>query len=76
MSSFDPGRLIKDRDGKPSAMRLVQLIWGLGLFGVWSYMSIHAGTLVAIPESVIVIFIGVITGKAIQSFGEGKQKKE
>ncbi|MCU0568163.1 MAG: hypothetical protein MUF49_16390 [Oculatellaceae cyanobacterium Prado106] len=61
---------IKEKSGKPSSSRLLIIIWGLGVFGVWAYASIKSSTLQPIPESVITIIGVLIVGKTAQRFGE------
>jgi hypothetical protein len=61
---------IKDKDGKASSSRLLILIWGLGVFGIWAVASFKSATLQSIPESVITILGILVGGKTIQRFGE------
>jgi hypothetical protein len=53
-----------------SAIRLALLLWVVGVLMVWIYASWKAGTLQAIPESVITILGLLAGGKAVQRFGE------
>lgn len=53
-----------------SATRLAMLVWVLGVFAVWAYVSVMRLTLQALPETVVTILGILVTGKAIQRFGE------
>jgi uncharacterized membrane protein len=69
---IDPGLsgFIKEKDGKPSSSRLLILLWGGGVFGIWAFSSIKSATLQAIPDSVITILAALVSAKTIQRFGE------
>ena len=64
------GGMLEDNQGGTSSMRVLMIVWGIGVFGVWCYASIHTGGLVPIPESVITILLGTSVAKVVQRFGE------
>ena len=55
-----------------SAMRLLLITWGIGVFIVWSIVSIHSMTLVSLPPSLIAYLGSLVGGKLIQNVTEGK----
>lgn len=61
---------LQDNSGGLSSMRLVFLVWTLGIFSIWAYASVSTRTLVPIPESVIVMFSAICTAKSVQRIGE------
>jgi hypothetical protein len=64
-------QFFKDDTGQLSSMRLVFLVWGLGLFVVWAIISIITKQMFPVPESCIEI-LGICTiGKAANSITEG-----
>lgn len=64
------GELVQDNSGGLSSMRLVFLTWTLGLFFIWAGISIRTGVLQPLPDSVIILALGVSGTKAVQRFGE------
>lgn len=61
---------VREKDGKVSSSRLLFLIWGVGIFLTWAYISYQTKNLQPIPESVVTI-LGILAGtKAVQRFGE------
>lgn len=62
--------ILEDNSGGASSIRILMMVWGVGLFVVWCYVSFHTGGLVTIPESVITLFLGLVTTKVVQRFGE------
>lgn len=63
-------QFVQDDTGALSSMRLLFLLWGLGTFGVWLWISIHTGALVALPWSVTGFISSLTAGKVLQSFTE------
>lgn len=61
---------VQDNSGGLSSMRLVFLVWTLGLFFIWAGISIRTGVLQPLPDSVIILSLGVSGTKAVQRFGE------
>lgn len=61
---------VRDEGGRLSSMRLLFLIWGLGTFAVWAYLSLKTLALVALPLSVTSFIISLIGGKVLQSYTE------
>ncbi len=53
-----------------SATRLAFLLWVIGTLIVWAVVSWRTNQLHALPESVVVIIGVLMTGKAVQRFGE------
>lgn len=64
------GEFVQDNSGGLSSMRLIFLTWGLGLFLVWAGISIRTGTLQPLPDSLIILTLGISGTKAVQRFGE------
>jgi hypothetical protein len=62
--------ILEDNSGGTSSSRVLMLVWGIGVFAVWCYASIHTGGIVPIPESVITVLLGTTAIKAVQRFGE------
>ncbi len=62
--------LFEDNSGGASSSRVLMLLWGIGVFVVWCYTSIHTGGMIPIPESVITVLLGTAAVKAVQRFGE------
>ena len=56
--------------GEWSAMRLVTLLWVVGVLVVWVYESFKNHGLQEIPGGVTVIISFLVTGKVIQRLGE------
>lgn len=63
-----------ESNGKLSAVRLPMLVWSIGVFLVWAWISIGTGDLKAIPEEVILILGIFITGKVSQKIVETKKE--
>ena len=64
-------QFFKDDTGQLSSMRLVFLVWSLGLFVVWAIISLITKQMYAVPESCIEI-LGICTiGKATHAVTEG-----
>lgn len=61
---------LQDDNGGFSATRLAFLLWVLGLLTIWLIASAKAGSLQAIPESVITLLGILMGGKVVQKFGE------
>ncbi|HSY26997.1 MAG TPA: hypothetical protein VK832_05810 [Burkholderiaceae bacterium] len=59
---------LQDGNGNLSATRLAFLLWAIGVFGVWAWVSIHTNTLMPIDPSVQTILGVLMTGKVVQSF--------
>lgn len=49
---------------RESSTRLVMLSWGLGVLAVWCHVSVQKAELVAIPETVLVLVLGLLGIKA------------
>ncbi len=64
------GQFFQDTDGKLSATRLVMILWVIGTFCIWSYISIKSASLVELPSSVVEILGILLTGKVVQKFSE------
>jgi len=54
---------------RESSTRLIMLAWGLGVLAVWSQVSYSKGELVVIPETVVVIVLGLLGIKAGEKIG-------
>ena len=62
--------MLEDNSGGTSSSRAMMLTWGIGTFVVWAFASIKAAALLAIPETVLIIVLGLASTKVIQRFGE------
>ena len=63
-------QMISDNTGGASASRFLLLAWGLGVLGIWIFVSIHTGGFVPIPTDVTTILLGLSATKTVQRFGE------
>lgn len=63
-------QFFQDDTGALSAMRLMFIIWGLGVFVTWTVLSIIAKQMQPIPAGVVEILGMCIGGKVIQAFSE------
>jgi hypothetical protein len=64
------GSLVRETKGKVSTSRVLLLLWGVGLFLVWAFVSIINRNITEIPESVVTV-LGILSGsKVLQRFGE------
>jgi len=61
---------LEDNDGGFSSTRLVMILWMLGVLIVWIYKSLTQTELQPIPESVVAVIGIIVTGKAVQRYGE------
>jgi hypothetical protein len=62
--------------GKASSMRLVMLVWSIGVFVVWAFISVKSNQMVVIPDNILYALSVVIGGKVFQRFKEGQTKNE
>ena len=65
--------ICKDNKGKLSQTRVIALAWGLGVLGVWLFVSVTTGTLVAIPKEIVYLTLGMQGWKVAQSYKELSQ---
>ncbi|MBU0700197.1 hypothetical protein KKE26_02715 [bacterium] len=67
-------QFLQDEKGMFSSTRLVFIIWGIGVFVVWAIVSIRSTTpgLVQIDTNMMLVLLSLMTGKAVQKFGESK----
>ena len=65
LSSF-----LEDNSGGFSATRLAFLLWAVGVLAVWIYSSIENNNLAKIDNTVVTVLGILMTGKAVQRFGE------
>jgi len=64
--------IFEDNSGGASSARILMLVWGLGVFIVWCYISLHSGVMLSLPETVITVLLGMSAMKVVQRFGEKK----
>jgi hypothetical protein len=64
-----------DGTGSPSSMRLVMIVWTIGLLGIWASLCVIRKEMVDIPSGVVTVHGLVIGGKMLQSFSPGDQAK-
>ena len=63
-------QFFKEDNGNLSATRLTMILWAFGIFAIWAYVSCHKKEISEIPASVITIMGIMVSGKAVQKFGE------
>lgn len=63
-------QFFQDDTGQLSAMRLLFILWGVGVFGVWLFLSIKTAAMVAVPWSIISFISSLVAGKVVQSYTE------
>ena len=63
-------QFFNDDTGQLSSMRLIFILWGVGVFGVWGAVSIMTKTLSAIPIGAVEIMGMCLASKVVQSFAE------
>ncbi len=61
---------LQEKNGNFSSTRLAFLMWVLGTLIVWIIVSLQNSQLAPVPESIIIIFGILMTGKVTQKFGE------
>jgi predicted membrane protein len=67
--------IIEDNSGGISSIRILMLLWGVGVFLIWGFGAVVAiihGTYIfpTIPPEVVTILLGVTGIKTVQRFGE------
>jgi len=68
--------ILEDNSGGASSTRILMLVWGVGVFVVWAYISLHTGVMVVLPETVITVLLGTSAMKVVQRFGEKPEDKK
>lgn len=68
-------QFFQDGDGDFSSMRLVVILWALGILVMWMFCCFFQRQLVVLPESVIAALGILITGKAVQKKIEQPKKE-
>lgn len=66
--------VLEDNSGGASSTRLLMLMWGICVLAVWTYISLHTGTMVTLPETVITVLLGTSAMKVVQRFSEKETK--
>lgn len=69
------GGALEDNAGGTSSIRILMLMWGIGVFLVWAAATITAlfnGIYVIppLPPEIITVLLGVTGIKSVQRFGE------
>lgn len=62
--------ILEDNAGGFSSTRLAFLLWVVGALAVWMHASWKTAEIAALPESIVTILGVLMTGKAVQRFGE------
>lgn len=62
--------LLREDNGNFSSIRLISVVWGVGLFVVWAAVSIVKQAPQDIPVGILGFASSVILWKAAQKFGE------
>lgn len=68
-------QFFQDETKMSSATRLVFIVWGLGVFGVWAAMSIMTRQLQPIPQTVVEITLITMAGKVSGAWVENATSK-
>ena len=63
-------QIFRDDGGAISSMRVIFVLWGFGVFTVWTILSIIARQMQPIPSGTVEIMGMCLGGKVIQSFSE------
>lgn len=66
------GKTVEESPGEPSSLRIVMTSGLLAVIAVWTYNSIHTGTMVAIPETVLYFVGSLLTAKWLQKGTEAR----
>ncbi len=65
---------IQDNSGGISSIRLLMLLWGVGVFLIWGFGSvmatIHGLPFPSLPPEIVTILLGVTGIKTVQRFAE------
>ena len=67
--------IVEDHTGGTSSMRVLMLVWGIGVLAIWGFGTVMAalhGVYVApvVPDSIVTILLGITGGKIVQRYGE------
>jgi hypothetical protein len=67
--------IIQDNSGGVSSMRILMLLWGVGVLAIWSaawIVGMFHGVYAAptIPSEIVTILLGITGTKCVQRFGE------
>jgi hypothetical protein len=63
----------KDDAGALSSMRLIFIVWAVGVAAVWGVVAIKTMTIPDVPTGILSVF-GILTaGKVTQSMSENKK---
>ena len=63
-------QFITEDNGNLSSTRLLFLVWGFTLLGIWAYLSIAKGAIQPIDVTVVGAFSSLGLVKTVQKFGE------
>ncbi len=69
-------QLIGDQAGNLSSMRAAMLLGLVIVLGAWLVVSIHQHALQNLPDNILYLLIALISGKAVQKFGETPPVKQ
>jgi hypothetical protein len=74
-NSIDISSIVQDNSGGLSSMRILMLLWGVGVFLMWSgawIVGLVHGIYLAptIPSEIVTILLGLTGVKCVQRFGE------
>jgi hypothetical protein len=59
-------QFLQDGNNEFSSMRLIVLLWSVGILLMWMFCSFSNKCLQPLPESVIAVMGILVTGKAVQ----------
>jgi len=63
-------QFISEDNGQLSSTRLLFLVWGFTLLGIWAYLSVKGGAIQPIDVTVVGAFSSLGLVKTVQKFGE------
>jgi cytochrome c biogenesis protein CcdA len=62
----------QEDNGNLSATRIVFVLFGMVVLSIWAILSLCASALMAIPDSIVTILLGLATSKVVQKPFENK----
>jgi hypothetical protein len=65
MKTSDIFNFLQEANGNSSSIRILMIAYGFGILLVWVVLSIKTGTVLEIPDSILMALVAVISGKVI-----------
>ncbi len=67
---------LQNDTGRFSAMRLVFLLWSVGILGMWGYCNVQDKKMIEIPSTVVTAFATIAGWKTVQAWTEKPKTTE